>query len=235
MGRLKLAKKENRYDNDFLSVTEVLSNIRKIGLEMWFKMHTKEECDRLSEAAKEIGTQVHFLIQHFISGATTVAKAEYPVEVANAIKSFLLFKADHPELELKIVERKVTSSALELNGTIDCIAETDEGLAILDWKTGECKNKDVPEIYFEYLLQVAAYWLLAAREDVKWEKLPDIKGAMVVVFAKDKIAYNIQKIPNHLITKFADVFYNILQYAIAKRNLEREVIEERKKEKLLKN
>jgi hypothetical protein len=48
------------------------------------------------------------------------------------------------------VERRVYSRRHRYSGTLDAIAETDEGLWLLDWKTGK-------HIYAEHRLQTAAY------------------------------------------------------------------------------
>jgi hypothetical protein len=78
----------------------------------------------------------------------------------------------------------MTSEEYKYNGTLDCIAENG-ALMVLDWKTGQAKKKDKPDIYEEYKYQVAAY-VKAYNEINK----TNINRAIILSLAKDKVAYN---------------------------------------------
>ena len=141
------------YTNNYPSVTSILGVLRKVGLEMWFKYNTAKFCDEKSAKGKLIGTQIHEGIEMFIKTGEAKISTEYDVEVTNALKSFVLFRREHPEIKLSLTEVPLTSEIYKYNGTLDAPHPPD----LADWKTGEAKEEDKPKIYDEYKYQVAAY------------------------------------------------------------------------------
>jgi CRISPR/Cas system-associated exonuclease Cas4 (RecB family) len=180
--------RKRNYENDYPSVTQVIDVMRKIGLEMWFKMNTPEFIKTESAKAKEIGTQLHEAIQSHIELNTLKVDTQYPAEITNALKSFMLFKKECPQIKLQKAEIKMTSEGLKVNGTLDCLGNDSEEV-VLDWKSGNAKDDIKPPIYDEYLIQVAAYVYLY-NETHK----ASIKKAYILALAKDKIAYNLEEI-----------------------------------------
>lgn len=184
-------------NNGFPSVTEALGILRKIGLERWFKWNTAEFCDAKSKAGREAGTDIHNLIQKHIEGDELKIETKYQSEVQFAMKSFFLFKKEHPEIKLKFSEIPATSEKYGFNFTIDCTADLPDEYIIADWKTGEClkenkktgevTDKGKPTIYDEHLYQVSAY-VKGFNDLMK----ADIKKACIVCFSKDTVAYNLQ-------------------------------------------
>lgn len=185
-----MAKIKRDYQNDYPSVTTALGVLRKIGLEYWFKNNTRAFCDAAAEKGKLIGTQIHQVIENHIKGIQEKVDTEYTEEVTNALKSYLLFRKDNPDLDLEWSEVIITSNRYGYNGTLDCLAKKLAMPILLDWKTGECKKKEKPDIYDEYKYQVAAY-VIGYNEDQFAKSLDfvDVKQAMIVSFAKDKVAY----------------------------------------------
>ena len=180
-----MAKEKRKYDNAFPSVTTILGVLRKQGLEFWFKYNTAKFCDEASEKGKLIGTQIHEAIENYILKNKVEVSTEYAEEVTNALKGFMLFRKEHPEFALEWSEEMLTSSKHGYNGTMDCRANKDGKTIVFDWKTGDAKKKDSPTIYDEHKYQVAAY--VKAYNEVHGE---DIGLAMIVCFAKDKVAYS---------------------------------------------
>ncbi|MDR1926868.1 MAG: PD-(D/E)XK nuclease family protein [Endomicrobium sp.] len=204
-------KKKRDYNNDYPSVTQALGVLRKIGLEMWYKFRTAKECDEISARGREIGTQIHELIQSYIDGQSPQIETTYEKEVTNAAKSFMLFRKEHPEFVLKKAEMALTDEENGYNGTLDCIAEIDGTSVVLDWKTGECKDKSQPPIYDEYLAQVSAYVNL-------YDK--GIKDAYIVVFAKDTVCYSLKHLNSKLISFcFKQIFLPALKIYKAQKEL----------------
>ena len=178
-------KEKRKYSNRYPSVTTILGVLRKTGLENWFKWNTADFCDKASAKGKLIGTQIHEAIENFILKNTVAVDTEYPVEVTNALKSFMLFRKERPDIELEWSEIMLTSEQHKFNGTMDCKAKIGEVAVILDWKSGGVGKKEKPEIYDEYKIQVAAY--VSAYNEVNQA---NVERAIIVSFAKDKIAYN---------------------------------------------
>lgn len=177
-------KPKRQYDNDLPSVTTILGVLRKVGLEMWYKYNTAKFCDEKSAKGKEIGTQIHEGIENYILKNKVEVATTYAEEVTNALKGFMLFRKEHPEITLEWAEEMLTSKVHGYNGTMDCKAIKGNKAIVMDWKTGECKQKDAPAIYDEYKYQVAAY--VKAYNEVHSE---NIEEALIVSFAKDKVAY----------------------------------------------
>lgn len=178
-----MAKKKARdYDNDFGSVTEILSVLRKIGLEMWYRVNTPQFINEAMAKGKLIGTQTHDCISQYILTGKAEIQSEYPDQVTNALKSFILFTKENPEIKLTLSEQPLTSKIYGYNGTIDAPCPP----ILYDWKTTEKKDKDKPPIYDEAKVQTAAYMFL-------WnENYPStlIENACIVSLAKDCVCYD---------------------------------------------
>jgi CRISPR/Cas system-associated exonuclease Cas4 (RecB family) len=202
-----VAKKHRQYDNDFPSVTQTLDCLRKKGLEFWFQKNTLEFITQASEKGKLIGTQIHDAIESHIEKGEAKIETQYAIEVTNALKSFMLFKKEHPEINLKKSEMMLTSLIHGYNGTMDVEGEI-AGLVVPgDWKSGEAKEEDKPKIYPEHIYQVSAY--LKAFNEVKEQKA---REAFIAVFAKDKVAYNYQLFTEEEINEaFEEVFLSALK------------------------
>lgn len=188
-----MAKRE--YQNDFPSVTQVLGVLRKPALENWYMVNTAEFCRKESARGKKIGTEIHQVIQSYIETGSARIDTEHPDEVTNALKSFMAFRKDYPDVKLRRSEMSLTSEGYGdegygYNGTIDCMGILENEPIILDWKTGKAKDDDFPPIYDEYKWQVSAYVYLF--NDHLPKKEDEIQSAIIVSVAKDKVAYDTQ-------------------------------------------
>lgn len=218
-----MAKKHREYDNDFPSVTQVLDVLRKVGLEMWFKINTPEFIKIESEKGKLIGTQLHSAIQSHIELNEVKVETTYPDEITNALKSFMLFKKEHPEIKLKKAEIKMTSLIYQCNGTMDVEAEIDNIIKIGDWKSGNAKDEDKPKIYDEYIAQLSAYLKFYNELYNK-----EVEEGFIAVFAKDKVAYNYRLIPKEEIDLcFNEIFLPALKICYGWKSL-KQIRKERK-------
>lgn len=178
------------YDNDYVSVTQVLDCLRKKGLEEYFKNNTPEFLATESVKNLTIGSLGHEIIQNYIEKEKFEFETEYPVEIKNLTASLFLFKKDYPQVRLKKAEIPVTSKKYKYNGKIDSLGTEKGKLILIDWKTGKCnvgtkKETEKPIIYPEHCYQAAAY-VKAYNEQMK----ANIEKAIIVSIAKDKIAYN---------------------------------------------
>lgn len=215
-----MAKRAHReYQNDYPSVTTILGVLRNIPLEYWFKSNTLEYINRESGKGKKIGTDIHSAIEHFILTGELKVETEYPDEVTNALKSFALFRKEMPEISLNWSEMALTSEKYGFNGTIDCIGniihqavgETHSGIRltpiIVDWKSGQAKDKDKPDIYDSYKTQVSAYVYLYNEVNNT-----SIDKAIIVSIAKDRVAYNTYKMDKKEIEdNFNEIFLPALK------------------------
>lgn len=176
-----MPRKHRDYDNDYPSVTTILGVLRKIGLENWFKFNTIKFITAATAKGKLIGTQTHEAIENYINTGIARIETEYPDEVSFALKSFMKFRTENPQLEIKTSEIALVSELYKFNGTIDAPQPPN----LFDWKTGEAKKNEVPTIYDEWKYQASAYVHL-------WnENNPSspINKVYIVAIAKDKVAY----------------------------------------------
>jgi len=189
-------------DNGYVSMTGAIGVLNKPALLNWFKFNTAKFCDEESKRGREIGTILHDAFQKHIELQDVKIETIYPEEVTNALKSFMLFKTEHPEIKLKKAEIQMTSETYKVNGTLDCLGEENGQLVIVDWKNSKVGKHEKPIVYPEYLWQTAGYSMMY--EDIFKVK---VESALAVVFAKDTISYSMQKISK---VEIVDHFENII-------------------------
>lgn len=197
-------RQHREYKNDYPSVTTILGVLRKPGLEYWFKYNTIKFINDATAKGKIIGTQTHEAIEEYINTGKAKVESEYPDEVINALNSFMLFKKENSQFELKLSEKALVHETYKYNGTIDAPNPPD----LLDWKTSECKKLEKPPIYDEWKYQVSAYVHLWNHNNP--ENL--INKAHIVAISKDKVAYALCTMEEEEINScFNEVFLSCLR------------------------
>ena len=138
-------------DGDKLvSITSVISWInREIFLE-WRKRVGSEEADKITKASTSRGTDMHTLVEYYLKNE------ELPS--VQPLSEFL-FNQAKPQLNLidniHALETSLYSSRLGVAGTVDCIAEYDGELSVIDFKSSK---KPKPREWIDhYFVQCAAY------------------------------------------------------------------------------
>ena len=133
-----------------VSITSVISHINREKFREWRAKVGNEEANRVTKRATSRGTDMHTLVEHHL-------KNEELPEVQPL--SQFLFKQAKPDLSnidnIHAIEQSLFSKELGIAGTVDCIAEYNGELAIIDFKTSA---KPKPEKWVEdYYVQCAAY------------------------------------------------------------------------------
>ena len=170
-----------------VSITSVTSHFNKDIFVKWRKKVGNEEADRISKRATKRGTDMHTLVEHYM-------KNEELPEVP-PISDFL-FKISKANLKrinnIYALEGSLYSKQLGIAGTVDCIAEYDGELAIIDFKTSA---KPKPRGWIEhYFVQCMAYGcMLYELTGISVKKLVIImaceNGECVVYEERDKSKY----------------------------------------------
>ena len=170
-----------------VSITSVTSHFNKEIFVKWRKRVGNEEADRITKAATGRGTDMHTLTEHYL-------KNENLPEV-RPISDFL-FKIAKGKLNkinnIYALEGPLYSKELGLAGTVDCIAEYDGELAIIDFKTSK---KPKPRNWIEhYFVQCMAYGcMLYEMKGISIKKLVIImaceNGECVIYEERDKAKY----------------------------------------------
>ena len=135
------------------SITTVLSVKNKSGLDAWRKRVGEEEANRVMNQAALRGTAVHQLAEDYVNNESDWKKGAMPANLFtfNTIKPLL----DKHLNNVWIQEAPLYSEKLSVAGRVDCIAEWDGVLSIIDYKTSKRpKKREYVESYF---IQEAAY------------------------------------------------------------------------------
>lgn len=137
-----------------VSITSVISHYKKDFFNNWRAKVGIEEADRITKRATSRGTDTHTLIENYLLNAVDLPKVPKVQPISD-----ILFKILKPDLNrinnIYALERSLYSLFLGIAGTVDCIAEFDGELAIIDFKTSK---KPKPRDWIEgYFVQCCAY------------------------------------------------------------------------------
>lgn len=133
-----------------VSITSVTSWVNRKIFSDWRKKVGEEEANRISKRSTRRGTDTHLLIENYMMNKDLPDSDPLPE---------MLFKVAKKELDkinnIHAIEESLFSKQLGIAGTVDCIAEYDGELAIIDFKTAE---KPKPREWIEhYFVQAVAY------------------------------------------------------------------------------
>ena len=141
------------------SITTVLSTRNKKGLFEWRKRVGDEVANYVARTSAARGTAVHHMCEDYLNNFPT----EWPDKGSEHEKKFLpfcLFK----QLENKVLQKidnirsqecALFSNKYRVAGRVDCIAEYDGKLSIIDFKTSTKERND--EWNENYYIQASAY------------------------------------------------------------------------------
>lgn len=141
-------------DGNFPSITTVLSILTEEAIQQWRSRVGEEEANRVSGRASQRGTKVHSIIEDYLNGKDT---REYLPHIRQSLANV------QPIIDDRIgriygLEVPLYSRHLGLAGRCDCIAEFDNVITIVDWKTSKYP-KDKSKIT-NYFCQMAAYAIM---------------------------------------------------------------------------
>ena len=170
-----------------VSITSVTSWINREIFRSWRARVGNEEADKVTKAATSRGTDMHTLTEHYLKNEDLPMVKPLPE---------ILFKQSKPQLNLinniHALEKSMYSLQLGIAGTVDCIAEYDGELAIIDFKTSK---KPKPRKWIDhYFVQCAAYaCMLFELKDIAVKKFVIImsceNGEVKVYEEYDKAKY----------------------------------------------
>ena len=133
-----------------VSITSVISFFNRDKFAKWRKKVGEEKANNITRKATSRGTDMHTLTEHYLKNES--------LPVVKPLPDFL-FKIAKPELNkidnIHTLEGSLYSKELGVAGTVDCIAEYEGELAIIDFKTSA---KPKPRDWIDgYFVQCAAY------------------------------------------------------------------------------
>ena len=170
-----------------VSITSVTSWINREIFRSWRARVGNEEADKVTKAATSRGTDMHTLTENYL------LNEELPTVQP---LSEMLFKQSKPKLDLidniHAIEKPLYSLRLGVAGTVDCIAEYEGELAVIDFKTSK---KPKPRKWIDhYFVQCAAYaCMLYEMKEIPVKKFVIIMscedGEVVVYEERNKAKY----------------------------------------------
>ena len=148
------------------SITSVISWRNRDKFKAWRKKVGDDVANNITRKATHRGTDAHTLIEEYLNNSETFSDV-LPL-------SQFLFKQSKPTLDkidnILCQETALYSTELGIAGSVDCIAEYEGELAVIDFKTSA---KPKPREWIEdYFVQCAAYACM----------LYEMKGIMVKKF-----------------------------------------------------
>lgn len=145
--------------NEYPSITTVLSNRGKEGLFEWRKRVGNDVANYISQKAIKRGTAVHHMCEDYLNNVSFI-QDDWWLEKQKNFLPFCLFN----QLRNGVLQRINNIHAQEcglysdrygIAGRVDCIAEYNRVLSIIDFKTSTSERND--EYNENYYIQTAAY------------------------------------------------------------------------------
>jgi hypothetical protein len=163
-GRLYVTPEGNKYP----SVTTVIGATQKKSIIEWRKRVGEAEANRISSRAASRGTSLHSMNEDYLNNMFNEEKYK------DKVLPLFMFKHLKPFLNkinnIHVLEGALYSDRLKLAGRVDCIAEYENELAIIDFKSStEPKKREWIE---NYIAQECAYAMMYyERTGIKVKKL----------------------------------------------------------------
>tara|TARA_Y100000389_G_scaffold74938_1_gene71554 strand:+ start:4345 stop:5037 length:693 start_codon:yes stop_codon:yes gene_type:complete len=138
---------------NYPSVTTILGVQKKPGLEQWRKNVGEAAAKWEMARAARRGKAVHTLVEQYLKGETPAIRDVLPLGMFKLMKPYL----DQID-NIHCLEKIMYSHKLTLAGQVDCIAEYNGKLSVIDFKTA---NKErIDSWNHSYYLQCTAYAIM---------------------------------------------------------------------------
>ena len=155
-------------DGALISITSLMKNFTPEGILEWRKKVGAEVANEVMKAATDRGSKVHKIIESCLSN-----KPENDLVGNYGELPARLFNQMIPALDkinmIRALEKGLYSTQLGIAGTVDCVAEYEGKLSIIDFKTARRKWDEINETY---LVQATFYSI--AWEERTGEKVDQI-------------------------------------------------------------
>jgi hypothetical protein len=172
IGRVYTTPEGNRYP----SVTTVISATSDTKwLDEWKARVGEDEVRKVSAQAARRGTAIHELAENYLNNNPHYAKGHMPSNIST-------FGQIRPILDEHIgkiygLEVPLYSDTLRVAGRVDCLAEWDRQLSIIDFKTSKREKKK--EDISGYFIQASAYAMMT------FERTDMLPKQIVIVMTVD--------------------------------------------------
>ncbi len=192
---------------NYPSVTSVLGVRKKIELQQWRDRIGDDVANWEMGRAARRGTATHNLIENYIKNEPLTEKSVLPLGLFKIMKPYI----DQIQ-NIHCLETVLYSSKYKLAGQVDCIAEYNGKLSVIDFKTANKERKE--EWIDNYFLQCTAYGLM-------YEELfkKEIDQIVVIIGGEDGSIVSYVKEKKDYISKLEEVvedFYKMFELEYGK-------------------
>ena len=198
--KAKTTEQGRRYfveGNAYPSVTTVIGEKKKDTILQWRRRVGEEEANAISKRASTRGNKCHKLAEDYLSNKSLD-------RYRDDVLSLGMFHQIRPYIDrinnIHALEESLYSHTLKLAGRVDCIAEYDNELAIIDFKTSTKYKRE--EWIQDYFSQETAYAIM-------FQELTGLKVKQLVtiiateqgtpqIFVKDNILEFVPKLKEYI-------------------------------------
>ena len=155
-------------DGTLISITSLLKNFTPEGILEWRKAVGEDVANEVMRAAADRGSKVHKIIENCLSNKPENDLVGNYGELAARMFSQMVPALDKID-RIRALEKGLHSTRFGIAGRVDCIAEYDKELTVIDFKTSTRKRDERNETH---LVQASFYSL--AWEERTGEKVNQI-------------------------------------------------------------
>ena len=192
--------------NKYPSVTTITSQYNKQSIMEWRKRVGEEEANRISSRAAGRGTRVHTICENYLNNQDDYMKKQMPDAV-------VMFKTLQPLLDqyvnnIHALEVPLYSNYLRTAGRVDCIAEFDGTLSVIDFKTSSKPKED--QWIQNYYMQCSAYAVMFEERT----GIPVPRIVVMIAVDGDKSQVFVKKRNDYVseFIKYRDIYEELTNY-----------------------
>ncbi len=193
-------------DGPLPSITTILSSEEKPAIVSWRNSLGEQEANKRTKKASDRGTAVHSMIEQYLNNEE-VDFSKYDTLHASQFRS--LRPTLNKITNVLAQEIPLWSTNLGVAGRVDCIAEYDGKISIIDFKTST--NDKSEDKVFDYYLQATAYAIMVyERYGIEIENiviLMAVENGLVPLVFKKQISPYVEPLIDRINTfydKFAE-------------------------------
>ncbi|NDC22846.1 MAG: hypothetical protein EBZ49_01770 [Proteobacteria bacterium] len=181
----------------YRSVTTILSQLSKQGIEEWRVRIGEEEATKITTKAATRGTKLHTMMEDYVANDEDFALNKMPTTTS-------LFLDIQPYVDKNVdevygIEYPLFSDRLRAAGTSDLICKYDGRVTILDYKTSSKRKR---ESWIEnYFVQSTAYAIM-----VKERYDLDVEQIVILIAVADDLPQVFVKDPNEFASRTIEIF-----------------------------
>ena len=136
--------------NVYPYITSILALQPKPGLNEWKEKVGEEEATKIMKESSELGTKVHSLCESYLYNEKLKCDDMKAIDVFNRLR-FVLGNINN----IYCLEAPLHSDILRVAGTVDCVAEYNGVLSVIDFKTSRKPKRE--EWIEDYFIQAFFY------------------------------------------------------------------------------